>query len=73
MKRDLVVDMKIKSIWYWVFSSKLEIEFNCWDIIQFKNVPLNIFEWFNNTKAYFKYYQNNIKWIFETRIVDNKF
>ena len=58
---------------YWIFSSKLEIEFETGEIIQFKKVPLNIFDWFKNAKCYFEYYEKNIKWIFAFNSVEEKF
>jgi len=70
MKRDIVNSWTIKSIWYWIFSSKLEIEFFTWEIVQYLKVPKLIFEQIKESPSYFDYYKENIKWIFKSKLVE---
>lgn len=69
MKRESVNCSNIKSIWYWVFSSKLEIEFYSWDIIQYLKVPISVFEQIKHSASYFDYYNKNIRWVFNFKVV----
>jgi len=62
MKRELVYWRAIKSIGYWFYSSKLEIEFDWWKVIQFLKVPSFVFEGIKSAASYILYYQNNIEW-----------
>ncbi len=73
MKREVISNSKIKSIGYWIFSSKLEIEFESGDIIQFFKVPSTTFDWIKLANCCFKYYEDNIKWIFFSKTVEDKF
>jgi len=73
MKRETINSWSIKSIGYWIFSSKLEIEFDSGEIKQFKKVPSHIFDWFKSSKNCFEYYENNIKSTFNFNLIEDKF
>lgn len=73
MKREIIKSLNFNSIWYWIFSSKLEVEFISWNIIQFKKVPKEIFDLFKSKNYSFDFFKLNIDWNFEQKIIDEKY
>lgn len=73
MKREMIANKKIKSIWYWFYSSKLEIEFHSGEIMQYLKVPNEIFHSMKIADCCNEYYEKHIKWIFSWIIIEEKF
>lgn len=61
MQRIEVESSNIKSIWYDVNNSILEIEFNDNSVYQYLNVPEYEYNWIMSADSHWKYLNSNIK------------
>lgn len=73
MKRELVKSWNIHSIWYWIFSSKLEIEFTDGCIYQYLKVPFEVYNSLMTSPCFATYIDRNIKKSYKRKIIKDDF
>lgn len=70
MKREIVNSSIIESIGYGRYSSKLEVEFSNWEIIQYLKVPVEIYESLISSYCFHTFFENFIKNVYDFRNVN---